>query len=286
MADHRSVVTGDRWSWVFAGTLLVAAVTGVVALLAPHLPGPQGLPTLYLLAILPIAYRWGPAAGVVVAAASTVIVGLVIASPGLGFVVDGGYAVALAAFLLTSCVAAYLAARPPWEAGRLLEEQAAVRRIARNVVRGASPEDVFASVAAEATSLLRVDVALLARVHDGTGTLVGIGGWAGGPAGAELVAGPLWVTSTIRIDDAPKTAVGIPLRSIVCSPVTVGGRYWGVLVVGLLNGLLPADTEQRLGSFAELAGPAIASAQCRAELAALVERHPAPSAEGDRRPQC
>jgi hypothetical protein len=53
MADHRSVVTGDRWSWVFAGTLLVAAVTGVVALLVPHLPGPQGLPTLYLLAILP-----------------------------------------------------------------------------------------------------------------------------------------------------------------------------------------------------------------------------------------
>jgi hypothetical protein len=282
MADHRSVVAGDRLSWVFAGTLLVAAVTGAVALLAPHLPGALGLPALYLLAILPIAYRWGPAAGMVVAAASTVIFGLVIVSPGLGFVVDGGYAVSLGVFLLTACVAAYMASRPPWEAGRLLDEQAAVRRISRQVAQGASVEAVFASVADEATRLLQADVTLLARVHDGTGTFVAVGGWAGGPVDVDFAVGQRWGTSAIRIDDVPIAAAGIPLRSSVWSPVTVAGRHWGGIVVGLLNGLLPADTEQRLGSFAELAGPAIASAQSRVELAALVERHPALGAEVDR----
>jgi hypothetical protein len=282
MADHRSAVAGDRLSWVFAGTLLVAAVTGAVALLAPHLHGALGMPVLYLLAILPIAYRWGPAAGMVVAAASTVIFGLVIVSPRLGFVVDGGYAVSLGAFLLTACVAAYMASRPPWEAGRLLEEQAAVRRISR---QGASVEAVFASVAdeaTEATRLLQADVTLLARVHDGTGTFVAIGGWAGGPVGVDFAVGQRWGTSAIRIDDVPIAAAGIPLRSSVWSPVTVAGRHWGGIVVGLLNGLLPADTEQRLGSFTELAGPAIASAQSRVELAALVERYPALGAEADR----
>jgi hypothetical protein len=280
MADRRSV-TGDRVSWMLAGTLLVAAVTGVIVLLAPHLSGPLGLPALYLLAILPVAYRWGPAAGVVVAAASTAVFGLVIASPRLGFiVVDGRYAVSLGAFLFAACVAAYLAARPPWVVGRLLDEQAAVRRISWQVARGASPEEVFASVADEAARLLRVDVTLLARVRDGTGTFVAMGGWAPGQVGAEFVIGPLWTTSTIRIDDVPNAAVGIPLRSIVCSPVTVEGRYWGGLVVGLLNGLLPADTERRLGSFAELASPAIASAQSRVDLAAIVERYPALRPDG------
>lgn len=281
MADHRSVA-GDRLSWVFAGTLLVAAVTGAVALLAPHLPGALCLPALYLLAILPVAYRWGPAAGIVVAAASTVIFGIVIASPRLGLGVDGGYAVSLGVFLLTACVAAYMASRPPWEAGRLLEEQAAVRRISRQVAQGASAEAVFASVADEATRLLQADVTLLARVHDGTGTFVAVGGWAGGPVGVRFAVGQRWGTSAIRIDDVPIAAAGIPLRSSVWSPVTVAGRYWGGIVVGLLNGLLPADTEQWLGSFAELAGPAIASAQSRVELAALVERHGALSAEVDR----
>ena len=96
-----------------------------------------------------------------------------------------------------------------------------------------------------------------------------IGGWAGGPVGADFAVGQRWGTSAIRIDDVPIAAAGIPLRSSVWSPVTVAG-------------LLPADTEQRLGSFAELAVPAIASAQSRVELAALVERYPAPGAEADR----
>jgi len=66
---------------------------------------------------------------------------------------------------------------------RLIEEQAALRRVATLVARGAAPEAVFAAVTEELVRLLGVDVATMCRYEpDGTFTVVGsagptLGGW-------------------------------------------------------------------------------------------------------------
>ena len=56
------------------------------------------------------------------------------------------------------------------------EEQAALRRVATLVARGGSPEEVFATVAAEAGRLLSADVTGISR-YDPDGTAAAVGGW-------------------------------------------------------------------------------------------------------------
>src|SRR5262249_4426375 len=55
-------------------------------------------------------------------------------------------------------------------------------------------------------------------------------------------------------------------RGAVGVPVNVEGALWGVMVVASLAEPLPAGTEAQLARFTELAAPAIANAQARAEL--------------------
>ncbi len=59
---------------------------------------------------------------------------------------------------------------------RLAEEQAALRRVATMVARGAAPEEVFAAVVEEVARLLPVDMAGLIR-HDPDGTLTYVASW-------------------------------------------------------------------------------------------------------------
>ena len=55
------------------------------------------------------------------------------------------------------------------------EEQAALRRVATLVARGAPPEEVFAAVTAEAGRLLGADFTAMSRYDaDGTVTVVGV----------------------------------------------------------------------------------------------------------------
>jgi signal transduction histidine kinase len=63
------------------------------------------------------------------------------------------------------------------------------------------------------------------------------------------------------------------MRSAVASPIIVGGRLWGAMVVlSPRSEPLPGDTESRLADFTELVATAIANAQSRAELTASEER--------------
>src|SRR5215469_4256229 len=58
---------------------------------------------------------------------------------------------------------------------RVAEEQAALRRIAVQVARGAPPEEVFAAVTGEVHRLLGTDITALNRFNpDGTLTMVGL----------------------------------------------------------------------------------------------------------------
>ncbi|HWE10754.1 MAG TPA: GAF domain-containing protein [Solirubrobacteraceae bacterium] len=166
---------------------------------------------------------------------------------------------------------------------RLAEEQAALRRVATLVARGAAPEEVFAAVAKEAGRLFLVDVVNMNRYeYDGTYTIVAseggrfpVGGrWAlGGKNGTTLV---FETGRPARIDSyaaaSGQGGVGSHdrgIRSAVGTPIIVEGHLWGVLgVATTLEQPLPADTEARLASFTELVATAIANAQSRAELMA------------------
>jgi signal transduction histidine kinase len=74
-------------------------------------------------------------------------------------------------------------------------------------------------------------------------------------------------------DDASGPAAAmvraIGLESGVGAPIVVDGRLWGAAIVGTSQcDPLPADTESRLGDFADLVATAIANAETRAQLTA------------------
>jgi len=165
------------------------------------------------------------------------------------------------------------------------EEQAALRRVATLVARGASPDEVFAAVTGEAGRLLRADRATMKRYgSDGTVTVLATWASAGSavPVGMQYRLGGRNLHTMVfqagrpaRIDDPADMSGPVAeiarewgLRGAVGVPVSVEGRLWGVMVVESLAEPLPAGTEARLAGFTELAGTAIANAEAQAALAA------------------
>jgi GAF domain-containing protein len=169
---------------------------------------------------------------------------------------------------------------------RLAEEQAALRRVATLVARGAGPDDVVAAVVQEVVRLLPVEYAHMGRYEpDGTVTIVASWGRAVRhiPAGTRVMLGEANLARLVletgrpgRMDSSADASGRLALaareagvRSSVATPVTVEGRVWGVMSAGSIvePGRL-ADTEARLAEFTELVAMAIANAESRAALAA------------------
>jgi signal transduction histidine kinase len=141
----------------------------------------------------------------------------------------------------------------------IVEEQAALRRVAATVARGALPEEVFAAVAAEAGRLLNADLAVVGR-YEPDNVLTIMARWS--VAGVDRPG--------LRIDDSSG------IRSSVRVPIGVEGRRWGVMIVSNAGEEpLPADAEERLAAFTELMGTAIANAQARVELRGYAEEQAA-----------
>ena len=166
------------------------------------------------------------------------------------------------------------------------DEQAALRRVATLVTRGAPPEEAFAAVTEEAGRVLAVDAAVLEQhAPDGTDVFVGLWGRSDAPlpeVGSRVPLGGQNVSSLVfqtgqpaRINDYEQATGPLAevarqkgLRSSVGVPVTVDGRPWGVLSAVSRSGPLPAGTETRLARFTELAATAVANAEARAALTA------------------
>jgi len=111
---------------------MVAAVTGVVALLAPHVPV-LSLLALYLLAVLPVAVVWGARLAAVTSVLSITVFALFLPRVGSVWVAESRNVVALGVLLVTAVVVAELAVRSrraAVESARLTEEQSALRRVA------------------------------------------------------------------------------------------------------------------------------------------------------------
>jgi signal transduction histidine kinase len=184
---------------------------------------------------------------------------------------------------------------------RLAEEQAALRRVATLVARGAPPDDVFAAVTEEVGRLLPVEFADLGRCEsDGTVTFVAAWGRAGEhfAVGSRRMLGGKNISTLVaqtgrpaRIESYADASgpVGVAarktgFRSAVGTPIVVEGRLWGMMTAGSsLEQPLPADTEARLARFTELLATAIANAESRAALAASRARIVAAADETRRR---
>jgi signal transduction histidine kinase len=171
---------------------------------------------------------------------------------------------------------------------QIADEQAALRRVAMLVAQAAPPEAVFAAVVAEAGGLLGVDVAILVR-YDPRNALTVVGAWTSTgvptptPVGRQLPLGGDNVTTLVfrtgraaRTDYATVSGVigdvatrDWGMRSSVGVPIRVEDRLWGAMIVALTREEpLPADTQERLAGFIELAATAVANAEAQAEVIA------------------
>jgi signal transduction histidine kinase len=137
----------------------------------------------------------------------------------------------------------------------VVDEQAALRRVATLVARGAAPGSVFEAVADEVRLLLGADSTRLLRYEDDGSAAAVAGDMA--PETERLAADVLRTGAATRTD----TSVGVP--------IVVEGFPWGVMVASWQRpDALPADVESRMADFTALVGTAIANAQGRAELSA------------------
>jgi PAS domain S-box-containing protein len=182
------------------------------------------------------------------------------------------------------------------ELARLAGEQAALRRVATLVARGVPPAQVFSAVAEEVERLLDAQATVIARLEPGgTMAIVASGGTARDvfPVGTRLeldsdtaLANVMQTGRSARVDDYSTSAEFIAQRvrrlGIRCSvaiPIVVEGALWGSIAAGTERGHFPADAEQRMAEFTELAGTAIANAESRFELTASRARVVAASDE-------
>ncbi|HEU5211541.1 MAG TPA: GAF domain-containing protein [Gaiellaceae bacterium] len=186
-----------------------------------------------------------------------------------------------------------MSVRSQQTAGRLVEQETALRRIATLVARGSSPVEIFTAVTDEASRVIGSEATGLLRFEaDETATLVAQSEtpWEPPPLGTQftldgenVVAQVFRTGHPVRVDDwtdatGAVTAMAqvLGVRSAVATPVVVDGRLWGTMIAATSQSEpLPADTESRLDQFTGLVATGIANAEARGSLARLVEEQAA-----------
>ena len=178
----------------------------------------------------------------------------------------------------------------------LVEEQAALRRVAVTVATESTAERVFDVVTEEVARLLGADAANLVSFGPRPGQGVVVGKWSEpgveipGNGTVVVIARGSAIDRVARTGEPARLATddpGVPpelherlvalgVTSLVAAPVVVAGEIWGALIVSVTRDLqLAPNTEERLGQFAGLVAVAIANAQAREELAALADEQAA-----------
>ena len=173
---------------------------------------------------------------------------------------------------------------------QLADEQAALRRVATLVARGAPADELFAAVPQEAGQLLQADQMTMIR-YGSDGTSIVVASWRRTgepvpPVGDRQRLGGKNLTTIIsrtrrpaRIDSYADASGGPAVaareagfRAAAGAPVIVQGRLWGAMIAWTVDEHpLPLDTEARLASFTELVATAIANAQAGQKLHGLAD---------------
>ena len=174
----------------------------------------------------------------------------------------------------------------------LVEEQAALRRVAAVVAGGAVSADVFAAVTEEVGKALGLPyVDMLRYEPDGTATVIGAWGEREHPfeVGTRWALDGPTITARVRETGAPArvddyaevpgafadTVRSAGIRAAAGAPIVVDGALWGVMVTAADSGPLPDRIEQRLAGFTELVATALSQTQAREQLRQLAEEQSA-----------
>jgi len=280
-----------RWrpvEGVLVGIAGIAAATLAISGLS-HVAPASSFGGLYVLAILPVALGWGFRAALAAAIVSAVVFDYFFFDPRLDIHVEDSQDLAIVASSATiAYVVSALARRVRQradEAAALAREQAALRRVATAVARGAPPEKVFATVTEEAGRLLACEVTAMCRFDVAAMTVVGLWSAPARPLdvrlGSQLPPDPSTAAGLVlangrpaRLDrrgtDSPRDPSGLDaedIESAVGAPISLEGRLWGVMIAAARDDPLPANTENRLAGFSELVATAVANAEAQSQLA-------------------
>ena len=166
----------------------------------------------------------------------------------------------------------------------MAREQAALRKVATLVARGAPSPQVFETVCEETGRLTGASHVNLARYIEGVNETMA--GWS--ERGNHVPTGTVWsledgfsidavIQQTGRparvdsYDDAPGALAEhlreVGVRAETGAPVFVNGKVWGALIAGCDHlGELREGADERVTSFAELIALAVANEEARAEL--------------------
>jgi signal transduction histidine kinase len=166
----------------------------------------------------------------------------------------------------------------------LVDEQAALRRVATLVARDAPSTEVFEAVATEVGKLLDADITVVGR-YDGDGAATAIGSWnasgEGVPVGTRSAIGGRNVLTIVaetgkpaRMDgyhdasgDAAEIARRFGWRSSIAAPIVVEDRVWGAMLVATQRPEpFAVGAEDRLADFTEMIATAVANAEAHDEV--------------------
>ncbi len=282
------------WLGVLVAAGFIAFETIAVLLLKRVAPD-NAFGAVFLLGVLVVSAGWGLGLAVATSLASALVY--------VYFHLEGADSLfpALVVFLPIALLANVLASQARLraaeseqrraEASALANQQAALRRVATLVARGAEPHEVYPVAVAELARGLDVEhvtllgygpgpdgdecvVVLAARDSRSTATMTV--GERFRLDGDSLGARVLGTGRPARIDDYTHLTGSIAdrLRALgvgsgVGAPVIVGGRVRGALLAGSRHTVpLPPNTEAHVSDFADLIAIAIHNAENRAELKA------------------
>ncbi|MET0965861.1 MAG: GAF domain-containing protein, partial [Nakamurella sp.] len=170
----------------------------------------------------------------------------------------------------------------------LAKEQAAVRRVAELVARGAALDQVFDAVASETSSLLGDSTATLLRYEQDADAVVVATTNTSTPVGSRVPAAAPSHRDALRYSQPAAGPAGISTNSedgFVAVPVSVEGQVWGSLAVVAVGEPLPVGSRERLTPFAELTAVAVVNAENKSKLTASRARVIATADETRRRVQ-
>jgi signal transduction histidine kinase len=173
----------------------------------------------------------------------------------------------------------------------LLQEQAALRRVATLVAQEAPPDELFSAVAEEVGRVLGLPSIEIVRFDAGrAGTVIGASGQHPFPVGSRSpLVGPsvralVYETGApARIDDfagldgpVAEASRRAGLRSAIGAPIVVDNRTWGAIVAATRDSVpVPIDAEGRLADFTRLVATAVSNLQAHDDLTALAEEQAA-----------
>src|SRR4051795_8572608 len=175
----------------------------------------------------------------------------------------------------------------------LAAEQAALREVATLVAYESSPDRLVAVVVEQVARVFDVPLVRLIR-YEPTAAVV-VGGFSESddepfPIGSRWQLDTPGLLATIRdtghaarVEDyaqTPGDGAGVVrsagMRSAVGTPIVVGGRVWGAIVLlSPRRASFPEDTGARLADFTDLVATALANAESRAALSQLADEQAA-----------